>query len=402
MGCLDFPSKDRLPEISEQELAGLPGPVKIYLRYLRELLLLVLKENKELKERAEKLEGKANKNSSNSSKPPSSDGPHERASRDGKRDKKSKGKAGGKRGHKGHRQSLLEPTDQKDIFPEQCGCGNKDFQQFRAFYIHQEIELPEIQLEVMHFILHEGTCTQCGKTVKARVPAEHSTGFGARLSALIADMAGIAGNSRTCIQEFCESVLKFRISLGAIQKVIDRVSEAIKPIYARIGEVARSSEVNGVDETMWWESGMSRWLWVLANDLVALFMVHARRSRQAFEALIEEWKGILISDGYGVYQRWVNLRQTCLAHLIRDAKWLAEQVETNVQDFGKQGLELLRRLCSMAHAPPEEQGWNEFYTELLDLIFDNIQRKDVAGRFARRLLRELDSLWVFLEVAGVV
>jgi transposase len=31
-------------------------------------------------------------------------------------------------------------------------------------------------------------------------------------------------------------------------------------------------------------------------------------------------QGILVSDGYGVYQDWVNHRQTCLAHLIRSAR----------------------------------------------------------------------------------
>ena len=295
----------------------------------------------------------------------------------------------------------MNPTEEKQVPPEQCKCGNTDFEELKPFYTHQEIELPEIDMQVTHFILHEGTCRQCGKTVKGKIPDEHRSGYGPRLSALIGDMASIEGNSRSCIREFCESVLKFPMSLGAIQKVIDRVSEAIKPIYERIGKIVRTSEVNGVDETSWWEKGKLRWLWVLANAVAAFFMVHERRSREAFEVLIEEWKGVLMSDGYGVYQSWVNLRQTCLAHLIRDAEWLAERVEVSIQDFGKRGLKLLRRLCSMAHAPPDEKHWNEFYVELLDLIFDNVQRTDAAGTFARRLLRELDSLWVFLEVAGV-
>ena len=34
--------------------------------------------------------------------------------------------------------------------------------------------------------------------------------------------------------------------------------------------------------------------------------------------------GILVSDGYGVYCQWVHARQTCLAHLIRRARGLAE------------------------------------------------------------------------------
>ena len=35
------------------------------------------------------------------------------------------------------------------------------------------------------------------------------------------------------------------------------------------------------------------------------------------------------------------------------------------------------------------------------LIFQHNERKDDAGKFARRLIREMDSLWVFLEVHGV-
>jgi transposase len=296
---------------------------------------------------------------------------------------------------------MLDPTQQALVVPEQCGCGNRGFEDLEPYYTHQEIELPEIQMEVTHFLLHVGRCTQCGKRVKAKVPEEHRSGYGPRFSGLIGAMAGDEGNSRTTIQGFCASVLKVSISLGAIQKVIDRVSSAIEPIYEAIGTIVRGSEVNGVDETSWWEQGILKWLWVMVNHRAALFLLHARRSREAFEALIEQWQGILITDGYRVYQQWVNLRQTCLAHLIRDARWLAEQSDQGIQSFGHTAVVLLQRLCSMAHAPPDERSWNEFYTQLLDLMFDNLQRRDSAGRFARRLLRELDSLWVFLEVAGV-
>ncbi|GAG14848.1 unnamed protein product, partial [marine sediment metagenome] len=87
--------------------------------------------------------------------------------------------------------------------PEQCKCGNKEFTQTEPFYTHQEIELPEIEMEVTHFILHEGKCTNCGKTIKAVIPEEHRTGYGPRLSAFIGDIAGIEGNSRSSIKEVC-------------------------------------------------------------------------------------------------------------------------------------------------------------------------------------------------------
>jgi transposase len=39
------------------------------------------------------------------------------------------------------------------------------------------------------------------------------------------------------------------------------------------------------------------WLWVMVNTTVAFFTVHASRSKAAFEALVERWAGILVSDG---------------------------------------------------------------------------------------------------------
>jgi transposase len=54
-------------------------------------------------------------------------------------------------------------------------------------------------------------------------------------------------------------------------------------------------------------------------------IVHSHRSRKAFEALGVDWRGILVSDNYGLYRDWVNRRQVCLAHLIRMATGLVER-----------------------------------------------------------------------------
>jgi transposase len=68
------------------------------------------------------------------------------------------------------------------------------------------------------------------------------------------------------VQEFCTSVLGVPISRGAIQRVVDRVSEAIKPQYEAIAGKARSTKVNYIDETAWYQHGVLAWLWVMANN----------------------------------------------------------------------------------------------------------------------------------------
>lgn len=389
------------PSFSDADWQATPEAVKKDFIRMQEILLLFERRLKELEEELNQMKTRMNKNSTNSDKPPSTDNPYQKR----KHSKKSKKKrrSGAKAGHKGYRQKLIESTDTFILFPESCKCGGDKFNNLESFYTHQEIELPEIHMKVTHFILHKGECADCGQTVKAALPVEHRSGYGVRLSSLIANIAGVDGNSRTAIQEFCCSVLKFDISLGAIQKVIDRVSNAIEPHYQAIAKVARTSIVNHIDETSWKQNGQLMYLWAMVNSMVAFFKIHKERSRKAFLSLIENWRGILVSDGYNVYQTWVNLRQACLAHLIRHAKGLSEHPKKDIREFGKAITIKLQQLCSMADEKPDLEEWNEFYTGFIDLIFNNCTRycKDEAGKFARRLLKEIDSLWVFLEVSGV-
>lgn len=372
-----------------------PPAVRNYIVALHQVIAVLQETVKSHQKRIEELEARLNRNSSNSSRPPSSDPPFR------KEQGKGKGKPGGKKGHKGHRQAMLDPTEVKPLKPERCSCGNTHFPELVPYYTHQFIELPEIRMEVTHFVLHKGTCPCCGKVNKKPLPSEYRTGFGPGLCAMIAQLAGNQGDSRTLIQEFCNSVLGFPISLGAIQKIIDRSSAAIAPHYEAVAQAARASDIAHIDETTYSRKDVLQWLWVMATSTVAFFMIHRNRSRAAFEALVKDWDGILVSDGYRLYCNWVGLRQTCLAHLIRDAKGLCDRKAPEIAQFGAWALAELQRLCHMARAEPTRGEWSAFYARLIRLITRNRDRKDDAGRFARRLERELDSLWLFLAVKGV-
>ena len=373
-----------------------PEPVRRYIEHLER----VIEEHGRLlgqqQQRIEKIEARVNRDSQNSNQPPSSDAPFKKPK---KKAKKSKRKKGGQKGHEGHRQELLEPTRVVPLEPESCPCGdhNWDPSAMEPFYTHQVIELPEIQLDVAHYVLHKGKCPKCGKLVKAPLPEAVRSGYGPRLCALIAEMSGVQGASRETVQEFLKSVFGISISIGAIQKVLDRASVALKPVYEHIGRTAHSAEVNHIDETSWLATGKLHWLWAMVNTTVAYFMIHSHRSKEAFLKLIGAWKGILVSDNYSVYRNWTELRQSCLAHYIRRAKGLAERKDEPLRRFGEKTLKELRLLCRWAKAPPNRGEWNAFYARFIRLVFDHKDRKDDAGVFARLLVKEIDSLWVFLE-----
>ncbi len=308
-----------------QDWEQTPLAVQAYVRTLRD-------EAVQLHDRVETLEARLRQNSTTSSQPPSSDSPYKKPRRH--TTSTTPHKAGGKLGHQGHRQVLLPPTTVRELTPERCACGNTTLALTTPYHTHQVIELPPITMDVTHWVLHQGWCVECGRWTKAQVPAEHATGYGPRFSALMGEVAGTYGNGRRMVQSFCASVLQVPISLGAIQKVLERVTQAIEPHYAAIATQVRHAGVNYIDETSWFLSNTLQWLWVMVSDTAAFYLIHPHRSKEAFAALIDAWAGILVSDGYGVYQHWVQARQTCVAHLIRTARSLAERQNADLAACG--------------------------------------------------------------------
>jgi transposase len=385
------PTDWRFP-FTPQDWEHTPSAVQAYLRAMRD-------ELGQLQARVETLEARLTQNSTTSHRPPSSDSPYKKQRQ--RPTATTPRKAGGKPGHPGHRQVLVPPTTIREVKPERCACGNTTLAVTAPYHTHQVIELPPIAMEVTHWVLHQSWCPECGCWTQAQVPPEHASGYGPRFSALVGELAGTYGNGRRMVQTFCASVLRVPISLGAIQKVLDRVSQAIDPYYAVIARQARQASVNYIDETPWYCLNTLEWLWVMASERVAFYMIHPRRSKEAFAAPIDDWEGLLVSDGYGVYQHWVAARQTCLAHLIRTARSLAERQNPALAACGAWALAELQRLCHMAKAPPTGGEWRAWYARLCKLIEQYHDHADEAGRFARRLLREMDSLWVFLAHHGV-
>lgn len=386
--------------ISDFDWQLTPETAKKYIQYLESKLFGLQELVQTHETRIEKLETKSNKNSRNSSKPPSSDPPFNKQKR---KKTKSPNSKGGQKGHKGHQQQMLDPDTTKNLLPESCSCGHTDFSgcHSRPFYTHQHIEIPEIPVNVTHYVLNSCKCPDCGKTLKAELPAEARTGYGPRLSAFVAELSGTKGMSRSDVSQLCRSVLGVPISTGAIQKIIDRASAALDPFYDLAGQVARSAACNYIDETSWFKNNDLQWLWAMISERVAFFRIDPNRSKEAFERLILDWRGILVSDSYALYCKWVDGRQVCLAHLIRKAIALSERKEKDLKHFGHLIVSMLRQLTGFATVRPDDHQWQDFYRHLIFTLSLYENDKSDAGRLARQIVRELDCLWTFLDHEGV-
>ena len=97
----------------------------------------------------------------------------------------------------------------------------------------------------------------------------------------------------------------------------------------------------------------------------------------------------------------MHQRQTCLAHLLRRARGLAERKEPEVAWFGGRVMAELQRLVHWAQAPPTAGEVQMWYMRMVHLLNQSRGQQDEAGTFARTLEREMASLWTFVVEQGV-
>src|SRR4029453_18208421 len=128
-----------------QDWEHTPAAVQAYVHTLQDELT-------RLRECVEALEARLKANSTTSHRPSSSDSPYKKPRQHTSMTPRRK--AGGKPGHPGHRQVLLPPTTVQELRPARCACGNTTFALTTPYHTHQVLELPPIQMEVTHWVLH--------------------------------------------------------------------------------------------------------------------------------------------------------------------------------------------------------------------------------------------------------
>src|SRR6266481_16402 len=138
---------------SQAEWDQTPVAVQTHLVALHTQLQDLHQQHQQLQIQVDQLQGRVNQTSQTSSKPPSSDSPFKKPARGN-----ASGKRGGRKGHPGSGPVLLEPTAVQVVHPPACPCGASGLVTSVPYHTHQVIELPPIEMQITHFVLHQGHC----------------------------------------------------------------------------------------------------------------------------------------------------------------------------------------------------------------------------------------------------
>ncbi len=326
-------------------------------------------------QRIDKLEAelaKARKNSSTSSKPPSSDivKPPKSPTATGKR------KIGGQPGHKKHERPPFPPEAVKETRVhtlEVCpDCGGRLRPAPNDPRVIQQVEIVETPIEITE---HRGCaywCKHCQRVHYAPLPPEVEKGglVGPRLTALIGFMKGTCHMSFSTIRKFLRDVVGVTISRSHLSNVANKVSEALRETYEDLLRRLPSESHLNVDETGHKENGRRLWTWCFRAEAYTVFHIaETRSSKVLWDFLGEEFNGVLGCDYFSAYRKYMKecdiLVQFCLAHLIRDVKFLITLSDPDTVAYGQDILDALRLLFHVFHRR-EQMSESAFATALGD------------------------------------
>ena len=304
----------------------------------------------------------ATKNSGNSSKPPSSDivKPPPKPMQKGRRRK-----IGGQRGHPKHERAAftVEQIDQRIVHQLQR-CPVDPSHPLVAVpgqeKILQQVELVQKPFVVTEHVANAYWCATCQQVHYAPLPPAVVSGglCGPRLTSLVSYFKGKMHASYSGIADFFADVLGLKVSRGYLAKLIQKAAQAFAgPCSELIDLLPKESHLN-IDETGHKENGQSYWTWCFRAKVLVVFKIAGSRGSEVLmDVLGQNFQGTLGADFWGAYRKYARqcgvLIQFCLAHLIREVKYLCEFPEPSVQRYGQALLAQLKGLFSTLHRRAE-------------------------------------------------
>ena len=401
----------------------MPRPRKRTCAYCERLSKKIEHLEKRLAELEAKL-ARAEKHSGNSSKPPSSDIVNPRLKKSGTRkaDKSSDStprKQGAQPGHERHERTPFTPeeidTSWIHYYTGCPCCGGQLIDTDLPEKVMQHVEIEALPIRVEEHRRPTQRCTRCERLHCAPWPEDLKRAglVGPRLTALIGFLKSACHMSFGSIRKYLRDVVGVKISRGQLRKLVAKVADSVADPYEQLVALLPGEKYLNVDETGHKENGRRLWTWCFRAALFTVFKISPSRGSQVLEEVLgAEFNGVLGCDYFSAYRKYMKdfnvVVQFCLAHFIRDVKFMAEHPNKKNRQHGQRLLELLRKLFRTIHRREEFASEASFRKTLTtignDLAFAATIHAPVtreATNLANRLFTHFDSFFTFITTPGV-
>ncbi len=294
------------------------------------LILMHQEQIKALQEAVRQLQSTGKMNSRNSSKPPSSDGLNRPAPKSLR--VAAQNPTGGQSGHPGSTLSQATQADKIVIHgvPDHCQACHCELAFAYVSETRQVFDLPAVKYEVTEHHTMQAICS-CGHVHSGQFPTgvNAAVQYGPRAQAA---MVHLNQNHAVSVQRTAALMNDFfdlPVSQASVIKATKTGANILLPTVQNIGQAIVKSEVAHADESGLRVAKKLHWLHVLATDTLTWIGCHPKRGAEAFEslALLQQFKGVLVHDGWIPYKALDCQHALCKQHHLRELTYLLEELD---------------------------------------------------------------------------
>jgi len=231
--------------------------------------------------------------------------------------------------------------------------------------------------------------------------------YGRNLLALIAfQVAGLCMPQRT-ILESLNSLLGFRLSQCTVNNLKASVARSYRDTKERVLRHILTGGLIQADETRISVKGKIGYVWVLASLDSVIYIHTETREGERIQAILSEFKGVLVSDFYAVYDSIACLQQKCLIHLLRDLndEILNAPYDEDLKQLITGFSQLLKPMIDTVDGHGLKSHFLRKHQRFVDRFYRRLSRTDTkreaTAKIKQRLEKNRDKLFTFLNYNGV-
>jgi predicted RecB family nuclease len=257
---------------------------------------------------------------------------------------------------------------------------------------------------IVRYRFNRYTCWNCKAGFNEHPPQSK---YGRDLKAYVAYQLIELRLSLRAVARHLQTIFGLAMSVKSINNMKSRLAETYASTYSLIlGRIVAGTLVHA-DETKVNIEGADRYVWVFTNMEDVAYVYSDTREATAVQEVLRDFRGVLVSDFYAVYDGLSCKQQKCLIHLIRDLNEdvrkhpFNDEIAEIAQTFGA----LLRPIVATIdrfglksyHLRKYKEAVVRFYKTLIGRNY----RTDVAMGYRKRFVKYCDRLFIFLDQDGI-
>ncbi len=215
-----------------------------------------------------------------------------------------------------------------------CPCG----QQWHEVDVHdllarQVLDLPEVQLHVTEYQAEVKVCPRCHQRQQAMFPQDvrGQVQYGPRFQALAVYLNVAQFLPFKRVGNVLETLCGQRPSEGTLALHLNLATARLAGFEARLKEALLEEPVLHVDETGSKVKGQLAWVHVISSKQLTLSGHDPHRGLAAIQVMgvLPRYRGVLMHDAWLSYFQLAARHALCNAHLLRELRFLHEQLDQN-------------------------------------------------------------------------